>query len=313
MRYAPYDTLDGVPHVIVDGKAREDTVLTLSHWPGSATHEALRADLSAEIAFRYLDHPELAVPVDVVSNNHFDHDGLASVFVLVEPQAAVARRERVVDFARAGDFARFETRAAAQASFAMTSLQREVEGDRYTALLPCLPEVLDRPERFRDRWEDEDAHLAESEAAIASGTVQIDELPELDLAIVTVPETWSERQVPRFNSVEPGAVHPMAVHNATDRFRVLYRRGRRYELQLRYETWVQYVSRRPLPRPDLRPLAAELSAREGTGSWVFEDVGGMTPRLRLEGAEESSIAPEPFVDAVVDALCVAPAGWDPYE
>lgn len=313
MRYEPYDALDGVPHVIVDGAARSGTVLTLSHWPGSPTPPVLQADLSAEIAFRYLDHPQLAVPVEVVSNNHFDHDGLASVFVLVDPEAALARRERVVDLARAGDFARFEARAAAQASFALASLQREVEGDRYAALLPRLPEILDHPERFRDRWEDEDAHLAESEAAIASGAVQIDELPELDLAIVTVPEAWIERRVPRGSSSVATAVHPMAVHNATDRFRVLYRRGRRYELALRYETWVQYVSRRPRPRPDLRPLAKELSAREDNGTWVFEDDGGMTPRLRLEGAEESSIAPEPFVDAVVDALCIAPAGWDPYD
>jgi hypothetical protein len=313
MRYEPYDELDGVPHVIVDGSARAGTVLTLSHWPGSPTPPALRADLSAEIAFRYLDHPELAVAVDAVSNNHFDQDGLASVFALVDPEAAQPRRERVVDLARAGDFARFETRAAAQASFAIAALQREVDGDRYRALLPRLPEILDHPERFRDRWEDEDAYLAESEAAIASGTVQIDELPELDLAIVTVPETWSDRQVPRFNSLATAAVHPMAVHNATDRFRVVYRRGRRYELQLRYETWVQYVSRRPLPRPDLAPLAADLSAREARGTWVFEGTQGMTPRVYLEGAEESSIAPEPFVDAVVDALCVAPAGWDPYD
>ena len=37
--------------------------------------EALRADLSAEMAFRYLEHPEpLHGDATVVSNNHFDQD-----------------------------------------------------------------------------------------------------------------------------------------------------------------------------------------------------------------------------------------------
>lgn len=312
MRYVPYAELDGIPHVVVDGVARGDTLLTLSHWPGSPTPEVLRDDLSAQIAFHYLDHPELAVAAEAVTNNHFDQDGLASVFTLVAPEAAQERRAQVVDLARAGDFSRFESRAAARASFAVARLQAEVDGDPYPALLDRVPELIDHPERFRAHWESEDAHLAESEAAIADGTVAIDELPELDLAIVTVPEDWSERQVHRFTQTATGAAHPMAVHNATDRFRVLYLRGRAYELQLRYETWVRYVSRRPLPRPDLGPLAAHLTARETQGTWRFDGAGGIAPRLRLEGAEESSIAPEQFVDAVVDALCTAPPGWDPY-
>ena len=40
-------------------------------------------------------------------------------------------------------------------------------------------------------WAEEDAHLAASEAAIASGAVHIEELEDLDLAIVTVPASWA--------------------------------------------------------------------------------------------------------------------------
>ena len=76
------------PSVIVDGSAHPDTLLTLSHWPNSPTPAVLRDDLSAQIAFHYLDHPELHVPAEVVSNNHFDQDGLASVYTLVDPEAA---------------------------------------------------------------------------------------------------------------------------------------------------------------------------------------------------------------------------------
>jgi hypothetical protein len=37
MKYLPYTKLSGVPNIIVDGAAQEDTVLTLSHWPSSSS------------------------------------------------------------------------------------------------------------------------------------------------------------------------------------------------------------------------------------------------------------------------------------
>ena len=41
----------------------------------------------------------------VVSNNHFDQDGLVGVFALSFPEEAEARRDLLVEVARAGDFA----------------------------------------------------------------------------------------------------------------------------------------------------------------------------------------------------------------
>ena len=84
LAFRPYDDLDGVPNVVVDGTATEATTLTLSHWPGSpALPVDLLADLSAEMAFRYLDRRDaLHGDATVVSNNHFDQDGLVGVFAL---------------------------------------------------------------------------------------------------------------------------------------------------------------------------------------------------------------------------------------
>ena len=80
MIYRPYGELTDTPHIVVDGSAQAGTILTLSHWPGAATPDALRRDLSAEIAFAYLDHPELRVDAEFVTNNHFDQDGLVAAF-----------------------------------------------------------------------------------------------------------------------------------------------------------------------------------------------------------------------------------------
>jgi Family of unknown function (DUF6687) len=318
VRYLAYSALEGVPNVIVDGSAHPDSLLTLSHWPNSETPVVLRDDLSAQIAFHYLDHPELHVPAAVVSNNHFDQDGLMSVYTLVEPEGARARRERVIDVARAGDFGTYHDPDSVRVAWTIARLEEDLPGaDAYPVLLDRVPELLDHPDRFRDTWVEEDAHLRAGEAAIASGLVRIEEIDALDLAIVTVPEEWAAHPVHRFTrSGLWAAVHPSAVANATDRFRILSVQGTSYELQYRYETWVRYVSRRPPGRIDLTMLAGELTALEpGDARWVFDGVDAIAPSLHLVGAgaeAASAIPPEHFRARVVDTLAAGVSAWDPY-
>ena len=88
MQFLPYEQLSAIPNIIVDGAARDSTVLTLSHWPHSPTPRELQRDTSAEIAFAYLDAPQFHVSAEAVSNNHFDEDGLIGIFTLVNPSVA---------------------------------------------------------------------------------------------------------------------------------------------------------------------------------------------------------------------------------
>jgi hypothetical protein len=312
--------------VIVDGAATPSTVLTLSHWPGAPTPEAFKADLSAEIAFRYLDQPELHVDADVVSNNHFDEDGLVSLYALTDPEGALARRALVEDVARAGDFGTFRSRDAARISFAISTLadptrsplgaaffERPYEQwahGLYVELLDRLPALLDDVDAHRDEWAEEDDDLARSERALDSGEVTIEELPALDLAVVRVPEGFASHDVHRFTQHRTARVHPMAVHNRTGMLRVATIAGRSYDVALRYETWVQLVTRRALPRADLAPLAERLRAREaGASTWRFDGVDAITPSLHVE---DSTIDANDFLDALTTFLEAAPPAWDPY-
>lgn len=313
MIYRPYGELTDTPHIVVDGSAQAGTVLTLSHWPGAATPDALRRDLSAEIAFAYLDHPELHVDAEFVTNNHFDQDGLVSAFALIQPDAALARRDRMIDVARAGDFSCFQDRDSARAAIALANLGAELDGDAYAELLPRLADIVDHIENYRDRWSDEDAHITETERAIADGTITIDERPELDLAIVTVPPSWQDRVVHQFTTLASNSAHPYALHNATERFAILTLHGGAPQLQYRYETWVHYVSRTPRPRVDLTDLATALTAEDtGSGLWTFDGVDALSPRLHLVLADDTSITNERFTDLVVDELRAARTTWSPY-
>jgi len=329
MRFVPYQELVGEPNVIVDGAKTVNTQITLSHWPGTDVPPALQADLSAEIAVRYLEQPEFRASAELVSNSHFDEDGLLGVFALVEPDFALRQRDRLIDVARAGDFGWSLTRDAARTAFAISKLVDPAispldaavfEGDYptmaarlYQELLPMVPALLTDPGAFEDLWSEEDAHLQVSNEMVDDERARIDEIVDLDLAIVTVPDDLPDVLVHRFTQQRRVGLHPMAVHNATDCTRVAYVSDGRYEVQLRYETWVQLVSRRPLLRPELAPLATRLNELEsGGGEWKFDGADLITPSLALRGAERSSLQPEQFVDELLAFLPVATPAWDPW-
>lgn len=328
LRFVPYHRLDGgTPNVVVDGSAGPGTVLTLSHWPGSPTPVEVRDDLSAQIAFRSLGHPDWFDGVEAVSNNHFDQDGLVSVFVLSEPDAALARRDRLVDVASAGDFGTFVERDAARVSMAVAAFAvgarspvageladlgyQEQCGVLYQAALDRLVGWVDRPASARSLWEEEDAHLDESLRAIESGAVTIEEVPGLDLAWVTVAEDRGEHAARRFSGMDAYACHPMAIHHATACTRVMIRQGARFELRLRYEGWVMFVSRDLPARPDLRVLAVRLDEIEPNGPcWSADPPDAMTPSLRSRPG--SDLAPDVVRRQVEEFLRTAPRAWDPF-
>ena len=233
MRYLPYADAASEPNVIVDGTANDRTLVTLSHWRRSGTPADLMADTSTAIVFNYLDRPDLHVPADVVSNNHFDEDGLVGIYALLEPDAAASRRDLLIDVAQAGDFGVYRSRSAARVAFAIAAhvdpetspLPRalfdrpaaQVEEGLYRGLLDVLPRLLADVDEYRALWSPEDAALTRTEKLFDDGRIVIEEQPELDLAVVRGPAG--------------GEWHPMAVHTRTAATRLLLVHGPRVEFR----------------------------------------------------------------------------------
>ncbi|RMF97910.1 MAG: hypothetical protein D6727_04695 [Gammaproteobacteria bacterium] len=329
-RFRAYRELGPRPNIIVDGAPLASTVLTLSHWPNNRTPEALKRDTSTETVYAYLDAPRYHRSAPWVSNNHFDEDGLFSMFALCDPETALTHRELLTDASRAGDFGVFASREAARLCFAVegcadpdrsplpaatfAGCERQRTARLYPAMLDRLPRLLADLPGHRALWEEQDRFLADSLAVLAAGEAQIEELPELDLALVWLPEEQPLRTARRYLRAESCALHPYALNTATARTRLLLIQGQRYELQLRYEGWVQLASRRPAPRVALEPLAARLNERErAPGDWRAEPVSEVLPRLYLDGTSQSSLASGPFIDLLLDYLRSAPPAWDPYD
>ncbi len=317
-----YEASREIPNIVVDGSPNEGTVLTLTHWPGYPVEPGLSGDLSAEVVFNYLDRlrstgSEPTAPY--VTNNHFDQDGLVSIHALVRPEESLEHRELLIDLARAGDFATYNDRRAARASMTFSRFaEREMSADYsafvdglYNDALPLVLPVLLDNERFREYWADEDAELTRCEEALSSGMVTVKTDDGIDLAVVSIPEDFDSPGGHRFGGEQFSGLHPMALNNTVDQFRLLLIRGRRYRYVDRYETWVQYQSRRPLPRVDLRPLAEMLTSLETRSeTWRATGPGSLTPELTHSG--ESSLKPGHLLSLLNQHLRSQPAAWNPY-
>jgi len=168
-RYCGYSASETVPNVVVDGSPNDATVLTLTHWPGYPQPSGYRFDLSAEMAFHFIDGPIEHVPADVVTNNHYDQDGLVGLHALVDPEQSLLHRELLIEIAAAGDFAKTQDRRAARASMTIDAyadderspIAQRLTGSYdeqcvalYEETLPLLISMATDNERFRDLWTD---------------------------------------------------------------------------------------------------------------------------------------------------------------
>ena len=319
VRYVPYHKLGKTPNVIVDGRSNDTTVLALSHWPDSGTPEKYRADLSAQIVFKCLDE-ENSLPCEIVSNNHFDEDGLVCLFSMLYPKLAYLYRDVLIDVASAGDFGTFVSRDAARISFVISAWSTpelsplnqgvfarpypEVTAILYEELLVRLPNVIEKLDNLKRYWVDEDDFLQSTEAALGQKDIVVEEFKDLDLAVVTVVSANFPGQLRELSpSWVSSVLHPMAIHNLTDCMKVIVIKEQRYELYYRYETWIDYVSRPLMKRVDLTALACSLSALEkGRAHWQFTGNDEIISRLKLIGADRSLIEPESFINGVKASL-----------
>jgi hypothetical protein len=330
MIFLPYSDAQLVPNVIVDGAATQNTVLTLSHWPRSGTPSALKGDTSTAIVFNYLDSPSSHVEAEAVSNNHFDEDGLIGIFAMLQPATAERHRDLLLDAAQAGDFGIFADRRAARIAFVLSAhadpdtspFPRAIfelpypalTGELYVRLLDLFPRLLTDVDDYRSFWEREDAKLKASEELLQNGSIAIDERPELDLAVVHLPDDLASDRIHRFTKQKLAECHPFALHNRTACTRLLLLRGASAEVQYRYEGWVQMASRMPAARVDLSGLAEELNRDEhGGGRWVFDGVDQITPRLHLEGASATSIPVATIERRLEHHLRTGKPAWNPYD
>lgn len=319
--YLPAAKLVATDHIMVDGAPNPASVLTLSHWRGNNTPTVLKHDLSCGIAFnalRAMKEGSLFVACPYVTNNHFDEDGLVSLFTLTNSEEAIELEDKLMDIASAGDFGVYSDRDMARVSFMLNAwacpelsplsddvfaLPRpEIEAILYEELLLRLPKIIAKISSFSRFWQEEDDFLSETEKWYEKGLITFEERPGLDLLIVNIDEKVPPRaDKERASSWISSVLHPMFIHNKSRMMRVAVLKGRRREVYFRYETWVDYQSRTLLPRLDLSALARQFNLLDRKGRWQFNSTDDIIARLYMQ-EKDSVLTEDDFLKLLVEAL-----------
>ena len=121
MRFEFYtEALDNVPKLSVDGTV--DNSIHFSHWEGNTTPTEVKADTSTEIALNLVASPNSAAltkGIELVTNNHFDTDGVLSCWTVLTGERALAYRDLLISAAEAGDFSEYSSDDGVRVSIAI--------------------------------------------------------------------------------------------------------------------------------------------------------------------------------------------------
>ncbi|WP_319938668.1 DUF6687 family protein [Xenorhabdus littoralis] len=176
LAFLPFEETRNVPNIAADAIHNISTRLTLSHWPANRTPERYKANLSTESVMHFLsDKPEYPADVRHVTTDHFDLDGLASVYSLLAPEHAQNHKQLLIDIGQFDDFARGHNPRARRLAFTLNTIAAQTppaEGASphdtlhvatlFSKLLPAMRDLLDASVIREDLWPDREQNHMET-------------------------------------------------------------------------------------------------------------------------------------------------------
>jgi hypothetical protein len=305
MRFEFYSAaIANVPKLSVDGTV--DNAIHFSHWHGNETPESVKADTSTEIALNLVAAPnreELTGGIDLVTNNHFDTDGVLSVWTVLAGERALELRAQLIAAAEAGDFSELSTEDGVRASIVIqgsdsptdksgSPLAQQLAGEEFTdearsydLVLPHVERVLTHTSDYEALWRKSWDRIQAALESFAKGASRVEEDTEAKLSIVTLaPEVFSPSG---FKPAQHAAPFTAISHHARGELFLIatpLEGGWAYRLDYPYYSWAETIVRPPIERRNLGALMTELNGVEKNSA----------ARWKLDSSELASAAK--FVD-----------------
>ena len=310
--------LDDVPKLSIDGTVSNS--VHFSHWEGNQTPAELKADTSTEIALNLVAAPnknELTRGIELVTNNHFDTDGVLSVWTVLTGERALELREKLIPAAEAGDFSEFTSEAAVRASIAIqgsdqpnpnedsgSPLANQLAGESvddakaYELVLPEVERLLTRTGEYEPVWRSAWEKIAKAIESFESGASSVTEFRDSDISLIAIaPDVFSPSG---FNPTRHAAPYTAISHYAKGRLFVIttpFKTGWSYRIDYPYYSWAETIVRPRIRRHDFSPSLTELNQleRDSEGVWKLDN-SEMTSAIKFLGHDgklaASTIAPD---------------------
>jgi len=329
MRFEFYtEALDNVPKLSVDGTV--DNSIHFSHWEGNRTPAEVKADTSTEIALNLAASPnraQLTKGIELVTNNHFDTDGVLSVWTALNGERALPHRDLLIAAAEAGDFSEYSSDDGVRVSIAIqgsdqaspnnddgSPLARLIAGEEvdddaraYELVLPRVEHLLTNINDYESLWRDGWNSVAAAIESFEQGKSRVTEYSDAKISLITLaPELFDgagfspTRHSAPYTAISKfakGEIFLIAIPASDGWF---------YRIDYPYYSWAETVVRPRIERRDLSGVLTLLNDKESNrdGRWQTDNremtsavkfldsarmlaVSGLEPHLVVETLQSS--------------------------
>jgi hypothetical protein len=320
MRFEFYtDAIANVPKLSVDGTV--DNAIHFSHWKGNETPESVKADTSTETVLNVVGAPnrqELTRGIDLVTNNHFDTDGILSVWTMLTGERALSLRSELIAAAEAGDFSELSSVDGVRASIVIQGSDSPIdksgsplagklagqpvpdEAESYVLVLPHVEDVISNTDKYEELWRDQWQRIETALESFGKGASTVEEFTDVDLSVVSLaPDIFGPNG---FDSTRDAAPFTAISHNAKGELFLIttpLNGGWAYRIDYPYYSWAETVVRPAIDRRDLTLLLERLNQLEPSteGSWEADtsELASAAQFTRDGRLQASQIEPEEVV------------------
>ncbi len=334
MRFEFYtDALENTPKLSVDGTVPNS--IHFSHWEGNETPAELKADTSTEIALNLVASPHretLTAGIELVTNNHFDCDGVLSCWTVLIGERALQYRDLLIAAAEAGDFSEYSSDDGVRVSIAIQGAEqsspnnddgsplaqmlagremntRIADNDAlaYELVFPEVERLLTNVGAYEPLWREGWNHVAAALESFASGRSQVKEYADSRISLVTLaPEIFNGgRFDPTRNSAPFTAISKFA-RGEMFVIGIPASGGWFYRVDYPYYSWAETVVRPRIEHRDLSNAQLLLNQTEtsSAGKWS-RDRREMTSVMKFLDHDGLMVASRLEPDQVVDIFQTA--------
>ncbi len=291
MRFEFYtDAIADTPKLSVDGTV--DNAVHFSHWHGNQTPESVKADTSTETVLNVVAAPnrkELTGDIDLVTNNHFDTDGLLSVWSMLTGERALALRDRLIAAAEAGDFSELSSADGVRASIVIQGSDSPIdksgsplaaqlasrpvddEAESYLLVLPHVEDVITNTDKYEALWRESWKRIETALDSFAKGHSSVEEYTDIDVSVVTLaPEIFGPNGFDPARDAAPFTAISKHAKGTLFLITTQLNGGWSYRIDYPYYSWAETVVRPTVQRRDLTLLLERLNQLEPSTKGIWE-------------------------------------------